>query len=85
MLVGSPMYKFDGFDLNLVKTEQLTPFKFQFDYKFKSRHSGYGDRANKIISSVITQHNATLVVENGSVTYAVVDNKWDILKQEFLE
>ena len=85
MIVGSPMYKFDGFDLILVNSEKLSSFKFQFDYQFKSKNSGYGDRASKIISPVITLHNATLIVENGSVIYAVVDNKWDILGQKFLE
>jgi len=35
-----------------------------------------------VMAEVITGHQAEVVVEEGKVVYAVLDGRWDMLKQE---
>jgi len=57
MLEGSPMYKFDGFDLNLIEANpQNCVSCYEFKFNFKNKHPGYGDRAGQMLAQVITSH-----------------------------
>jgi len=79
----SPTYRFDGFDLRFAGAEKKGD-KLILSYEFKSRHSGYGDRTGKILAEVITPHRAVLVIEDGELISAVMDEKWDMINQRFL-
>jgi len=84
-LENSPTYKFDGIEETLKHEETLTlrcPYCWQFIFTFNSRQAGYGDRTGQMLAQVITQHTARITVEQREVTYAVLDNKWDMLQQE---
>lgn len=84
-LKNSPTYKFDGIEETLKHKDTLTlrcQYCWQFIFTFDSRQAGYGDRTGQMLAQVITPHTARITVEQGKVTYAVLDNKWDILKQE---
>jgi len=50
----------------------------------ESRHSGYGDRTGLALLQVITPHQAVITVEDGDVTEAIIDGKWDMIKQMML-
>jgi len=81
-----PTYRFDGFDLEYKETlypEVANCWAFVFE--FKSRHAGYGDRTGKVLAEVITHHKALVYVKNGEVTSAVLDGKWDMINQRFLD
>jgi hypothetical protein len=85
-LRSSPTFAFDGIEdtLKLVSTmAQQRPYSWQFEYEFKCRHAGYGDRSGKILAQVITSHRAQILVEQGEVSRAVLDDSWDMLKQQF--
>ena len=84
-LKNSPTYKFDGIEETLKHQETLTlrcPYCWQFIFTFDSRQAGYGDRTGQMLAQVITPHTARITVEQGEVTYAVLDNEWDMLQQE---
>ena len=84
-LKNSQTYKFDGIEETLTHEETLTlrcPYCWQFIFSFDSRQAGYGDRTGQMLAQVITQHTAIITVEQGEVTYAVLDNEWDMLQQE---
>jgi len=85
---GSPTFRFDGIDdtLKLVWSggEEKTS-RWEFHYEFQSRHAGYGDRTGLILAQVITDHRAQIVVEQGEVVHAVLDGKWDMLRQKIIE
>jgi hypothetical protein len=86
-LRSSPTFTFDGMEdtLKLVSTiVQQKPYSWQFEYEFKCRHAGYGDRSGKILAQVITSHRAQIVVEHGEVIRAVLDDRWDMLGQQFI-
>ena len=57
----------------------------QFVFEFKSRNSGYGNRTEQTPDQVVTDHTTVVTVIKGNVTSALLDQKWDMLKQEFLE
>lgn len=86
---NSPTYEFDGF--NLEHKETLYPeiagcgACWTFVFEFKSRYAGYGDRTGKMVAQVITPHEAHITVEEGEVTSALLDGKWDMLEQELVE
>jgi hypothetical protein len=85
---SSPTFSFDGIEetLHLEITEIRESFPEQFVIKadFDSRHGGYGDRTDQIVTQVITPHQMDLVVINGKVISAVIDAKWDELNQVLL-
>ena len=80
----SPTFAFDGIEDTLKLEETLYPDienAWQFVFKFESRHAGYGDRMGQMLSQVITPHEAVITVEQGKVISAIMDGKWDILRQ----
>jgi len=84
-LKNSPTFVFDGIDdsINQVDITQLSSSAtWQFTYTFSCAHAGYGDRTGQQLAQVITEHQIVIVVEQGSVTSAVVDNVWNEVTQE---
>ena len=83
-----PTFKFDGMEETLKHISTLTlrcPYCWQFEFQFESRHSGYGDRTGQILTQVITNHTVTITVQEGEVGSAIMDDKWDMIKQELVE
>lgn len=81
---NSPTFAFDGIEDTLKLEETLYPDienAWQFVFQFESRHAGYGDRTGQMLSQVITPHEAVITVEQGKVISAIMDGKWDILRQ----
>ncbi|HDS45721.1 MAG TPA: hypothetical protein ENN68_06490 [Methanomicrobia archaeon] len=81
-VANSPTYQYDGFDLRFIRSEPLRcPSCWLFVFEFTSRHAGYGNRTGQVLAQVITPHTALVVVNQGLVTYATLDEQWDMLKQ----
>ena len=84
----SPTFIFDGIEETLELAETLYPDSenaWQFVYRFDSRHGGYGDRTGQMLMQVITPHEAVITVEQGEVTSAVMDEKWDMINQRMID
>lgn len=85
---NSPTYSFDGYNLEYKETlyPEIAdcPNCWTFVFKFTSSHGGYGDRTGKMLTQVITPHEAHITVKDGKVTSAVLDLEWDMLKQKTL-
>ncbi len=84
-LLESPTYLFDGIDgsIELVDTETLRcPYCWTFIYDFECRHAGYGDRTGQMLAQVITDHTARITVQEGEITRAIIDDRWDMMLQE---
>jgi len=86
-LRNSPTFRFDGIEdtLKLAWSGGEELYHWEFHYEFQSRHAGYGDRTGLILAQVITDHRAQIVVEQGKVVHAVLDGKWDMLRQKIIE
>ncbi len=83
----SPTYSFDGYNLKLEKHEVLEaiPQQHLITYTFTSRHGGYGNRTDQMVTQVLTPHTIEVTVSDNNVTAAVIDGKWDELSQEPIE
>lgn len=84
---NSPTFVFDGIEDTLVLTDTVplvTPNGWQFMYEFDSRHAGYGDRTGQVLAQVITPHRAAIMVEEGEITLAVMDERWRMDTQEII-
>jgi len=61
-------------------TTLRSPWTWEVQLSFSCAHSGYGNRAGQILLQVITPHVMRIVVQEGKVTSAVIDE----LNQKFL-
>jgi hypothetical protein len=87
-LLNSPTFRFDGMEETLKLVEIVrsdAPGRWEFVFSFHSRHAGYGDRTGQVLLPVVTPHTAHITVEKGWVVSAVLDGRWDMLRQEMLE
>jgi len=86
-LLNSPTFKFDGIEgsIRLIAPQALKyNDAWQFIYKFRCAHPGYGDRSGEMLAQAVTPHTARIIVRRGEVTFAVIDEKWDIRGQRVI-
>ena len=86
-LKRSPTFRFDGIPdtVKVVKVETLRmPWTWEVTIAFVCRNSGYGDRTGKITMPVLTPHEIRISVSRGVVKGAIIDEKWDEIKQQML-
>ena len=79
----APTYKYDGSGLAFVNyvQQESNPVRHVLTYRFTSSHAGYGDRSGKVTAQLITEHSIKIVVVDGNVESAVIDEKWDEIGQ----
>ena len=81
-LLSCPTFRFDGIP-NSMKVINVTtlrsPWTWAVQLSFSCAHSGYGNRVGQILLQVITPHVMRVVVQEGKVTSAVIDETWDEL------
>jgi len=81
---NSPTFAYDGIEGTLTLTDTLTarcPYCWVFILEFDSSNAGYGDRTGQALAEVITHHRAVIGVEQLEITSAVMDDKWDMIRQ----
>ena len=79
-----PTFLFDGIDDSgeVVSVDTLRmPWTWEVTIRFQCSHAGYGNRTDMVLAQVITTHEISVVVSEGEVIGAIVDGKWDELKQ----
>ena len=86
-LQGSSTFCFDGIEdsVKLISTSAgKEPGSWELEYEFQCRYAGYGDRAGQMLAQVITTHRAQVVIREGKVTHAILDDRWDMLSQNLV-
>lgn len=82
----SPTYLFDGVygTVKVVDTIIMESYPVQYVVfiEFDSRHAGFGDRTGQVLAQVITSHTARVMVVDGEVVAASLDDVWDMVSQE---
>ncbi len=83
---ASPTYSFDGAGLKYVSSSDQfrCPYCFSYNFTFTSSHAGYGNRAGQALAQVATRHEIEVIVNNGVVESAVIDNAWDEMESKYL-
>ncbi len=86
-LVNAPTFKFDGVKGSAKVVDSwlamtfVAPSFWGVTIEFDCLHAGYGDRSDQMLAQVITHHVAKIHVTEGAVNFAVIDDKWDEVKQ----
>ncbi|MFB6181734.1 MAG: hypothetical protein ABEJ24_02445 [Candidatus Magasanikbacteria bacterium] len=85
----SPTYTFDGSKLKLKESSKMDKEDcqdcYELVYEFESSHGGYGDRSDKMVTQVITPHEMTVIVEQGEVTKAITDGRFDEMNEKMVQ
>jgi hypothetical protein len=80
---NSPTYRWDGVEGSIHVVEAYKTRKpnavWEVVVAFTSANTGYGDRSDVIVATVITDHVITMTVEGNRVTSAIIDEGWDEL------
>ncbi len=83
---NSATFSYDGIkDTLQIKTTSVMesfPAQHVVSVEFTSRHGGYGDRSDQMVTQVLTTHSMRAVVSNGVVISAIMDDSWDELHQQ---
>lgn len=85
-VVQAPTYSYDGIDIELIDYRQETQ-EFPAHtviFNFTTESAGYGDRSDQATAQVITEHQIRLLLVNGEVREAIIDNEWDEINQEMM-
>lgn len=87
-LVRVPTFSFDGVpeSIEVISTYTLESFPEQHVVVlfFETTHSGWGNREGTFIAQVITLHTIKITIVEDEVVEALIDDKWDELKQEVI-
>ena len=86
--INSPTFAFDGLletlDVEHVSIMESFPVQYRIKLAFDSSHGGFGDREDQILTQVITPHKIDILVSEGSVLSAVIDETWDELNHQYV-
>ena len=84
-VLSSPTFMFDGINrtlsIELVSVSESLPPQYIVKASFDSLHGGYGDRTGAIVTQVITPHIMEIIVIEGKVVSAIIDERWDEINQ----
>jgi hypothetical protein len=85
---SSPTYSFDGIEDSIavisVDTARM-PYSWMITIKFTSRNSGYGNRTDQMVLTVLTDHEMVILVQDDQVISAKTDGKFDEINETFLD
>ena len=83
-LRNTPTFRFDGLPGSVELLDRAAgdcETCVLYTFGFESSHSGYGDRTDLPLASVVTAHEAVISLEDGLVTAAQIDSIWDVITQ----
>jgi hypothetical protein len=87
-LESSHTFAFDGIKegsgFSLLSYSDEYPPTYLLQGQFSSEHAGYGDRTGQVLAQMITPHEIIVKVRGPVVLYAVIDNQWDEINQQFI-
>ena len=83
-IITGPTFSYDGIpnslEIEIVSADD-SDSKFLLEGKFKTLHTGYGNRANSDLPEDITLHTIIVSIVDEKIISAVIDNQWDELNQ----
>jgi len=83
-IITGPTFSYDGIPGSLeirITSSDSSDSKFILEGKFKTLHSGYGNRANLDLSEDITNHIIQVSIVDEKIISAIIDDQWDELNQ----
>ena len=82
----SPTYTFDGESLQFMQSTNLRcAGGFAYEFIFRSRNGGYGNRVNEQLDKLPVSHTMRVIVENNRVVSAITDGQYDEMTGQLAE
>lgn len=85
--MDAPTFAFDGIPETLtveyVSILESYPVQYRIKVTFDSAQAGFGNRTGQMLSQVITPHTMDVIVSEGNVISAVIDEQWDDLNHQY--
>lgn len=82
-IITSPTFSYDGIsdslEIQIISLDEASGFLVEG--KFKTNHSGFGNRVNLDLPEEITLHIIEMLIVDKKVISAVIDNQWDEINQ----
>ena len=83
-IVTGPTFSYDGIpdslEIKIISHDESNS-KSLLTGKFKTLHSGYGNRENAVLPEDVTLHTIMVYIVDEKIISAVIDNRWDELNQ----
>jgi hypothetical protein len=87
-VMSGPTFAFDGIvdslEVDSVMIMESFPPQYRVIIMFDSAHGGYGNRDGQVLTQAITPHRVDVLISDGIVRSAIIDGKWDELRQQFV-
>jgi hypothetical protein len=87
-VMSGPTFAFDGIvdslEVDSVMIMESFPPQYRVVIVFDSAHGGYGNRDGQVLTQAITPHRVDVLISEGIVRSAIIDGKWDELRQQFV-
>lgn len=87
-VLSSPTFAFDGMEDTLefgpITILESFPEQYMLDVMFTSRHGGFGDRTDQIVTQALTPHVMEIIISEGAVISAVTDETWDEMNNQYV-
>ncbi len=87
-VLSSPTFAFDGMEDTLefgsITILESFPEQYVLDVNFTSSHGGFGDRTDQIVTQVLSPHTMKIIISEGNVISAIIDNTWDDLNNQYV-
>jgi hypothetical protein len=87
-VMSGPTFAFDGIvdslEVDSVMIMESLPPQYRVIIMFDSAHGGYGNRDGQVLTQAITPHRVDVLISEGIVRSAIIDGKWDELRQQFV-
>ncbi|MEM3143631.1 MAG: hypothetical protein QXG67_03400 [Candidatus Nitrosotenuis sp.] len=87
-VMSGPTFAFDGIidslEVDSVMIMESFPPQYRVIIVFDSAHGGYGNRDGQVLTQAITPHRVDVLISEGIVRSAIIDGKWDEIRQQFV-
>jgi len=83
-IITGPTFSYDGItdslEIEIISADD-SDSKFLLEGKFKTLHTGFGNRENAVLPEDIILHIIEVSIVDEKIISAVIDNQWDELNQ----
>ena len=87
-VMSAPTFAFDGMEdtisIGSIMAMESFPVQYRLEVSFTSTHGGFGDRTGQMITQALTPHVVDVLIVEGNVISAVIDDTWDEMNHQFV-
>ncbi len=87
-VMAAPTFAFDGIEdtvsIGSIYVLESFPVQYRLEVSFTSAHGGFGNRTGQMVTQALTPHIVDVLISEGNVISAVIDDTWDEMNHQFV-